>query len=212
MKIISSLSILLFVFGSHNSLAEDCGEPRVVLGEVMAGLQAGLTGGAHTMTGQPEAFFGAVGLEDRRGFIIPENELPSTQCDNDYILIGEWFACSIGTGVANRKPKEAKDCVNAGLNGLVVDYFFEVDGNTVEHMQTGTKIGFLPDNFGGNRVAFFTAGHIIEPFSLAPGPHTATAVFQLDLDCISPVFQCDGVADFDFTPTADFTIIDSAAP
>jgi hypothetical protein len=42
------------------------------MGEVMAGLQAGLTGGAHTVDGAPEAFFGAVNFEERRGFIVPE--------------------------------------------------------------------------------------------------------------------------------------------
>ena len=210
MKIISSLSILLFVFASHSSLAEDCGEPLVGLGEVMAGLQAGLTAGVANNDTLPGGYDVVASGEARRGFIIPETGVQSEQCDNDYILISEWLACSIENlaGDENRKPNEAKDCVNNGLNGLVVDHFFEVDGNRVDHMQTATKIGRLPNGPGlnGRRAAFYTTGHIIEPFSLEPGFHTATAVFVIDNDR-------DGNPPFEPLPlTAEFTVIDSAAP
>ena len=208
MKIISSLSILLFVFASHSSLAEDCGEPLVGLGEVMAGLQAGLTAGVANNDTLPGGYDVVASGEARRGFIIPETGVPSEQCDNDYILISEWVACPIENlaGDEIRKPKEAKDCVNNGLNGLVVDHFFEVDGNRVDHIQTATKIGKLPTSFGARRAAFSTTGHIFEPFSLEPGPHTATAFFEIDPDR-------DGIPPFFLLPlTAEFTVIDSTAP
>jgi hypothetical protein len=208
MKIINKLCVLLLVFVSHASLAEDCSDPLVGLGEVLAGLQAGLTAGVANNDTLPGGYDIVASGEARRGFIIPETGVPSDQCDNDYILISEWIACPIinNAGEEVRSPKEAKDCVNNGLDGLIVDHYFEVDGIRVDHIQTATKIGKLPTSFAGRRAAFNSTGHIIEPFSLEPGFHTATAVFVIDNDR-------DGNPPFDYLPlTAEFTVIDSAAP
>lgn len=195
------LNIVAFVItalASQASLAQDCSGPAVSMGEAMAGLQAGLTGGAHTVTGEPNGFYGAVNYEERRGFIVPENFIASIQCNNDHILIGEWFATPLDRF---EKIKDAKDYVNSLFNGRIVEYYFEIDGNRVEHMQTGTKIGFLP---WGRQVAFFNAGYIIKPYSLSPGLHTATAVFVYDLDR-------DGEPPFFNEPlTAEFMIVDSS--
>lgn len=193
------------VIGSLDSPAAACSKPLVSMGEVMSGLQAGLTGGAHTEAGNPESFFGAVNIEDRQGFIVPENGISSVQCDNDHILIGEWFATRFGDGLRFATEKEARDWVTSLFGGRYVEYYFEVDGNRVDHMQTGTKIGLLP-RFGQLfPVAFFNAGLIIQPYSLSPGPHTATAVLVRDPGS-------DGVPPFiDIRLTADFTIVESAA-
>jgi len=187
---------------SQAGTSEICSAPVVSMGEVMSGLQAGLTGGVHTVTGAPESFVGAVNFEDRRGFIVPENGISSMQCDNDHILIGEWFATPFGEGQLRENPKEAKDWVNSLFGNRFAGFYFEIDGNRVEHIQTGTKIGFLP---WGPRVAFFNVGHIIEPYSLSPGHHTATFVLLRDPDR-------DGEPPFVVIRlTADFTIVESAA-
>jgi hypothetical protein len=186
------------VVGTTNAPVAYCSGPKVGMGEVMAGLQAGLTGGAHTVDGQPEAFFGAVNFEDRRGFIVPENEISSVQCDNDHILLGEYFA----TPVARfDKIQDARDFVGSLFDGRFVEYYFEIDGYRVDHIQTATKIGFLP---GGTRVAFFNAGYVIEPYSLSPGPHAATFVLVRDPGS-------DGEPPFvDIRFPAYFTIVESA--
>ena len=214
MKTISRLFILLFVFVSHSSIAEDCGKPVVTLGEAMAGLQAGFTGGAHTTMGQPEGFFASVwfppNVENRRGFIVPENQLTSIQCDNDYILIAEWVVCSITdfSGEKVRTHKEAIDCANSGANGAILELVFQVDGMVVDSIQTKAKISSLP-HFADPEVdwllATWTAGHIIEPYSLPIGPHTATAIFVLD-------FDGDGIPDGEESVSSEFEIINSAAP
>ena len=206
-------------FASHSSIAQECGEPLVRLGEVMAGLQAGLTAGTRNIYVLSEGFVAAASGESRRGFIVPETTSPSVQCDNDYILIGEWVACELidNDGVTTRTLKEARDCANSGLDGLITNLFFKVDGNMVDHVQTATKIGFvledfIPNTVGDGRAAFYSAGHIIEPFSLLPGPHTATAVFQLDLDCLPrPNGPCDGNPDLDVVRTVNFAVISSGA-
>ena len=205
MKIFTRLCVLLFVFASHSSNAQDCSGPRVGLGEIMAGLQAGLTAGVNSENALAAGFATAVNFEPTRGFIIPETFVASIQCDNDYLLIGEWFACGIDGPIIMRTPKEALDCVSAGLNGRVIDYYFEIDGITVDHIETGTKIGSLPSSFLDLRYAFFTAGHIIEPFTLAPGFHTATFVLLWDPDADGPIDP------FERLFTAEFTIIESGA-
>ncbi len=187
------------VIASVAGTAANCGAPVVSLGEVISGLQAGLTGGFHTETGEPESFAGAVNFEERRGFIIPENGISSVQCDNDHILIGEWFATPLDRFDT---ILEAKEWVTSLFGGLFVEYYLEVDGNRVDHIQTGTKIGFLP---WGRQVAFFNAGYVIEPYSISPGPHTATFVLVRDADRNGePPFVVIRL-------TADFTIVDSAA-
>jgi hypothetical protein len=187
---------------SQAGTSEVCSGPVVGMGEVMSGLQAGLTGGVHTVTGEPESFAGAVNAEDRRGFIIPEYGISSVQCDNDHILIGEYFATPFGEGRLRETPKEAKDWVNSLFGNRFAEFYIELDGNRVDHMQTGTKIGFLP---WGPRAAFFNAGYIIEPYSLTPGHHTATFVLLRDPDR-------DGEPPFvEIRLTADFTIVESAA-
>jgi hypothetical protein len=190
-------SIALFV--SPSSFAEDCAGPAVKLGEVMAGFQAGLTGGAHTATGMPGGYFVSAGGEDRRGFIVPEAVTVSQQCENDYILISGWQGCGLrDKGNENgRKPKEAKDCA-VDLNGHVVDRYFEIDGVKTEHMQTTAKIGINPFN-GVTNIAAITTGIVIEPYSLPVGAHTAVVVYSWDDDL-------NGVADFDLVLFNDFTI------
>lgn len=207
MKIISRLCVLLLVFGTHSSLAEDCGKPLVKLGEIMAGLQAGLTAGVMNNDTLPGGYDIVASGTSRRGFIIPETGGASVQCDNDYILISEWFACPIGVAPLFRTPKEARDCVDSGFDGLFVDHYFEVDGIRVDQMQTGTKIGSTPTGNGGRKAAFFTTGHIFEPFSLTPGSHTVTAFLVLDPGR-------DGIPPFDLFPfgTVDFDVLDSTAP
>jgi hypothetical protein len=199
----------VIVVGRTGELTEFCSGPSVGMGEVMSGLQAGLTGGAHSDSGNPEGFFAAASEESRRGIIVPEAEISSRQCDSDYILIGEWFGCPV-TNLAGeniRNPKEARDCVDSGLGGQIVDWHLEIDGVPVDYLQTTTKIGVLPN---GQRAAFFSAGHIVEPYSLPPGQHTATAVFEYDLDCRqSRGGVCDGIADYVWAPTVNFEIVRS---
>jgi hypothetical protein len=197
---VESLRDGVMIVGAIEDLSVYCSGPSVSMGEVMAGLQAGLTGGAHTETGAPEDFFGAVNFEERRGFIIPENGIASVQCNNDHILIGEWFAASLDRFDT---IKEAKDWATSLFGGRYAEIYFEIDGSRVDHLQTGTKIGTLP---WGPRVAFFNAGYVIEPYSLLPGPHTATFVLVRDPGS-------DGEPPFiDIRLAADFTIVDSAAP
>jgi len=187
------------VVGTTSEPVAYCSGPSVGMGEVMSGLQAGLTGGAHTVDGNPEAFFGAVNFEDRRGFIVPENGISSVQCDNDHILIGEYLATSVARF---DRIKDAKDYANSLFGNRFTEYYFEIDGYRVDHIQTGTRIGFLP---GGPQVAFFNAGYVIEPYSLSPGPHTATFVIVRDPGS-------DGEPPFiEWRYPAYFTIVESAA-
>ena len=205
-----SLCVLLFAvtaLASHSSIAQvDCSESPVSLGEAMAGLQAGFTGGTHTVTGLPEGMFAAVHGEARRGFVVPETEVASVQCDNDYILVADWFGCSLTNffGQTIRTTKEAKQCAKTGLNGLIPDFHILIDGVRVDHMNTNAKLGPVPNRDPSRVFAIMTSGHIIEPFSLAPGLHTATGVFDLDYDG-------DGIGEVPLSSTAEFTIIDSAA-
>ena len=206
MKIISRLCVLWLVFGTHSSLAEDCGKPLVKMGEIMAGLQAGLTAGVMNNDTLPGTYDIVASGEARRGFIIPETGVPSEQCDNDYILVSEWFATPIGVAPLFRTPKEARDSVNSGFGGLILDHYFEVDGIRVDQIQTGTKIGSTPTGSGGQKAAFFTTGHIFEPFSLTPGLHTVTAFALLDPGR-------DGIPPFNIFPfgTVVFEVLDSTA-
>ena len=201
------MCVLWLVFGTHSSLAEDCGKPLVKLGEIMAGLQAGLTAGVMNNDTLPGGYDIVASGTPRRGFIIPETGGASVQCDNDYILISEWFAVPISVDPFFRTPKEARELVNSGFGGLILDHYFEVDGARVDQIQTGTKIGSTPTGNGGRKAAFFTTGHIFEPFSLTPGFHTVTAIALLDPGR-------DGIPPFVTFPfgTVDFEVLDSTAP
>ena len=170
----------------------------------MAGFQAGLTGGTHTLRGAPESFWAVLLGDTRRGFIIPENQDTSTHCDNDYILISEWLMC-FRTWFDDEfiaTPKEAKECVTKPyFGGYYLDVIIEVDGQSVDLISTAAKLGV--GSRSGRKYAFSNVGHIFEPFSFLPGDHTATAIFTVDEDG-------DGIADFDDFYTAEFTIIESA--
>jgi len=204
MKIVNRLSVLFLVFASYSTTAEECGGPVVSLGEVMAGFQAGFTAGSHTDVGNPADFFVTLGGETRRGFIFPEYEASSVQCENDYVLIAGFLGAGIETasGIAIRTPKEAKDNVSSGFEGLIPSQRFEIDGVQIEHMNTAVKVGFLPEP-DGIRYAVLTSGVILQPFSLLPGIHNASVIYDLDVDK-------DGIVDYELPFTASFTI--TAAP
>ena len=85
-------SIFLFSFTPQSALADpDCSTNQVSLGEVMAGLQAGLTSAGITEETLASGFFDASSISGSptRGFVIPEAGFDTQHCENDYILIGE---------------------------------------------------------------------------------------------------------------------------
>ena len=185
------------VIATSDQPATDCSEPSVSLGEVMAGFQAGFTAGSHTEVGPTGEFFIALGGEDRRGFIVPEEIDSSRQCANDFILISGYF----GVPFARRdgtflSPKEALDRATSGGNGFIAAQRFEVDGVLIEHMNTTAKIGYFSD---GRRAAVVASGVILEPYSLDPGMHVATITYDLD-------FNRDGTVDLEFPVSAAFSI------
>lgn len=200
--IVSSPRAGIVVIARTENTALDCSVSPVKMGEVMAGFQAGFTGGSHTEVGNPADFFMTLGGETRRGFIIPENGDSSAQCENDFILVGGFIGSAIERpdGSSVRKPKEARDLVSSGFDGLIAGQRFEVDGVLLEHMNTASKIGFHPN---GARLAVMTSGVILEPYSQAPGIHTATVIYDVDGDR-------DGIVDFEMPYTTSFTI--HAAP
>ena len=121
------------------------------------------------------------------------------QCDSDHILIGEYFAYPLDRF---EQFKDTRDWLGSLYGGRFVEYYIEVDGIRVEHIQTGIKIGVLPN---GPQVAFFNAGYVIEPYSLAPGPHSAALVLVRDPGS-------DGEPPFyEIRLQADFTIVESGA-
>lgn len=200
--IVSSPQAGVVVIARTEHTTLDCSATPVKMGEVMAGFQAGFTGGSHTEIGNPADFFMTLGGDARRGFIIPETGGSSAQCENDFILISGFLGAGIETagGIEIRKPKEAKDRVSSGFSGLIPAQRFEVDGVQIEHMNTATKIGYQPN---GTRLAVLTSGVILEPYSLPPGIHTASVIYDIDVDR-------DGIVDFELPFTTSFTII--AAP
>ena len=175
----------------------DCSVTPVKMGEVMAGFQAGFTGDSHTEIGNPADFFMTLGGEARRGFVIPENGGSSAQCENDFILISGFLGAGIARpdGTVIRTPKEARDRVTSGIFGLFAGQRFEVDGVLIKHMNTTAKIGFLPN---GVRLAVLSSGIILEPYSLPPGTHSASVIYEIDNNR-------DGVVDFEDSYTASFT-------
>lgn len=190
------------VIASTEGSGVDCSATPVKMGEVMAGFQAGFTGGSHTEIGNPADFFMTLGGDARRGFIIPENGGSSAQCENDFILVSGFLGTGIetSTGIVLRKPKEARDNVSSGFSGLIAAQRFEVDGVQIEHMNTAVKIGYHPN---GARLAILTSGIILEPYTLAPGLHSASVIYEID-------DNRDGVVDYEAPFTASFTI--SAGP
>jgi hypothetical protein len=180
----------------------DCSDPSVSLGEVLAGFQAGFTAGSHTDVGPVGEYFIALGGEDSRGFIVPEEIDSSRQCANDFILvsgfIGVPFARRDGTTLT---PKEALDLAASGGNGFFAAQRFEVDGVLIEHMNTTAKLASLPD---GRRAAIVTSGIVLEPYSHGAGVHTATITYDLD-------FNRDGIVDREVPFRATFTISEPAA-
>jgi hypothetical protein len=176
----------------------DCSGPPVKMGEVMAGFQAGFTGGSHTEVGNPADFFMTLSGEDRRGFIIPETPESSAQCENDFILVSGFIAAAIERpdGTVVRQPKEAKDLVSSGFSGFFAEQRFEVDGVLIEHMNSAAKIGYVPSGF---RVSVMTSGIILAPNSLEPGLHSASVIYGIDEDQ-------DGNVDYEWPFTKTFTI------
>ena len=186
--LIVCFAIFLFSFAPQLALAgdPDCSIDPVTLGEVMAGLQADITSAGINEETLASGFYDANSGIPTRGFVIPESGVPTEQCENDYILIGFFLGCYMedDQGITTKTPKEARDCVDSGFDGLIIDYYFEIDGFTVPHIQTATKIGYLPSSFfpGERKGALYSAGIIIEPFELAIGPHEATVLLVLDVD------------------------------
>ena len=180
----------------------DCSDPAVSLGEVLAGFQAGFTAGSHTDVGPAGEYFIALGGEDRRGFVVPEEIDSSRQCANDFILISGYvgvpFARRDGTTLT---PKEALDLATSGGNGFFATQRFEVDNVLFEQMNTTAKLAYLPD---GRRAAIVTSGIILEPGLLDVGVHTATITYGLDYDR-------DGIVDREVPFSATFTISEPEA-
>jgi len=186
------------VIASTEDSSLDCSATPVKMGEVMAGFQAGFTGGSHTEIGNPAEFFMTLGGEARRGFVIPETGGSSAQCENDFILVSGFLGTGIETsdGFVIRTPKEAKDNVSSGFRGLIAAQRFEVDGVQIDHMNTAAKIAYHPN---GNRIAVLASGIILEPYTLAPGVHSASVIYGIDPGR-------DGVVDFELPFTTSFTI------
>ncbi len=107
MKIISRLCILVLVFASHASLAQDCDNPSVKFGEVMAGLQAGFTGGSVNENTLPSGFFLGVSGVDQRGFIDPESG-SGWKCDSDWGLVSAWVGIAFPTDANTRTRRQAR--------------------------------------------------------------------------------------------------------
>ena len=190
------------VIATTDQPTADCSEPSVSLGEVMAGFQAGFTAGSHTEVGPTGEFFIALGGEDRRGFIVPEEIDSSRQCANDFILVSGYIGVPLVRRDGSiRTPKEALDLATSGGNGFFAAQRFEIDGVLVEYMNTAAKIGYFGD---GRRAAVVASGVILEPYSLDPGLHAATITYDID-------FNRDGTVDLEFPVSATFTVSEPAA-
>lgn len=162
-------------------VAADCGAPAVGLGEVLAGFQAGFTGGTHTEFGPANDFFVAFGGEDRRGFVIPESIDRSDQCENDYILVSGFVGALISraNGTVVRSTEEARNLALNGFDGFFAGQRFEVDGVLIDQMNTTAKLWKAPN---GARFAVVSSGIILEPYSLSPGLHAARIIYEISLN------------------------------
>jgi hypothetical protein len=202
MKIISRLSVLVLIFASHASLAQDCTAPVVKFGEVMSGLQAGFTGGTVNENTLPSGFFFGVSGIDQRGFIDPESG-SGWKCDSDWGLVSAWAANTYPTGANTRTRRQARE--NTETFFLVVR--IEVNGEDQDVIEPNSKFGSLPIHIGSSDAALKSWGAFLEPKSLAPGFHTAEAFFGLDFDCLpllgnsegDPPGECDGIVDDEFS-------------
>ena len=177
---------------SQGTLAQDCSKPMVSFGEVMAGLQAGFTGGTVSHGTLPSGFYLGVSGIDQRGFIDPESG-SGWKCDSDWGLVSAWLGISY-PGPGNRTRQEAREA--AGTVFPVVRIV--VNGGEPDVVETNAKFGILPIHRGGGDAAMKSWGAFLEPNSLAPGFHTAEVFFGLDLNCLPfGTGECDGIVDLE---------------
>jgi len=184
------LGMLVFLFSSSAAFANDCDAPGVSFGEVMAGLQAGFTGGAANDNTLPAGLYLGVSGIDQRGFIDPESQ-SGWKCDSDWGLVSAWFGLRHD---ANRSSQEAREIVDS----LIPVVRIEVDDVEQDVVATKSRLGSLPLLLGGGDAAVKTWGAFLQPNSLAPGMHAVMLIFGLDLDCpAGGGSACDGVPDIE---------------
>lgn len=173
----------------------------VSFGEVMAGLQAGFTGGSVVSndnngepTPLPSGVFLAASAVDTRGFIDPETGT-GYKCDSEWGVVILWLATSWGTDRNPTQP-DARDF----SEGVILDVTIEVTSTSgvietvqLEVIETASRIGTTPGFLGLQDSFTKTWGGFLEPDSLDPGTYEASIVGAVDFDCIFS--ECDGVAD-----------------
>lgn len=173
---------------SQGTLAQDCSKPMVSFGEVMAGLQAGFTGGTVSDGTLPSGFYLGVSGIGQRGFIDPESG-SGWKCDSDWGLVSAWLGIGFGEHRSRRVARE-------GAGTLFPVVRIVVDGGEPDVVETNAKLGILPIQFGAGDAAMKSWGAFLEPNSLAPGFHTAEIFFGIDRDCLPfGIGECDGVVD-----------------
>ena len=215
MKIFAArrLCVLLFAvaaFASQSWASEECDEPRVKFGEVMAGLQAGFTGGTVNDNTLPSGFFMGVSGVDQRGFIDAETG-SGWKCDDDWGLISGWLGARIGPlwWGGNRTRREALQVAETRIPVVRI----EIDGEALEVVATNAKLGILPlqPPFNGGPAAMKSWGAFLEPNSLEPGLHTAVLIYGEDINCkpFPPASGglCDGIPDMWWPYTVIFEVI-----
>jgi len=168
----------------------------------MSGFQSGIVAGSHNVRALPGGYYmGTIG-GGQRGAISPGSSIQSSQCENDNILIGQWF----GVGNRARNAKEVKDLLNSGPNAPIVAFYMKVDGSVIDHNHSANKTSVL-EPFG--RITLDVFDVVFEPFYFSPGNHSASIVFQIDIDCLRTA--CDGISDYDETYSSVFEVLDSNA-
>ena len=214
MKILTRLSVLLLVFVSYSSLAQDCEGPRVKFGEVMSGLQAGFTAGTVVINNDnngdplplPSGLFLASSGMDTRGFIDPESG-SGWLCSSDWGLVSAWFGAAVRN---SRTRQDARALVSGGVIQILT---IEVDGVALEIIGTNTKAGTLPNNLGEGAIRSW--GAFLRPGSLVPDIHWADIFVGFDADCFPlpgnpgglPPGECDGIPDAIFVLSTSFEVI-----
>ncbi len=200
------LTVALCLSSSLYAQDRDCSGSPVTFGEVMAGLQAGLTGGIPNEHTLPSGFFIAATGVDQRGFINPQTG-SGWKCDGDWGLVFEWHGARLPAGVPGGyglSRGETRKLVEAIVTQLTI----EIDGVEFEVVRTAAKWVVQPDLFGDVDQILQSIGAFIEPYSLEPGVHTATATFEVDLDCLPDLGgECDGIADLVIPLTSAFEVI-----